>query len=140
LGFKVIKGIASLALFYYQQGLSVVIDDVIYYDEIMKNYCEVLKDTNAFIFKLFCQDENLLEREHYRSNRALGLGVAQMEIIDSKPWHYDKIIDTSNISADEIAKIIFDFLQEQHNNEKTTSAVNPQNPKALSYNLNIISI
>ena len=123
LGFIVIKGIAALALFYYQQGLNVVIDDVIYYDEIMNNYFETFKDTNTFIFKLFCQDETLLEREHYRSNRALGLGVAQREIIDSKPWQYDKIIDASHISPEEITRIILNFV----NREKTQAIHNVLN-------------
>ncbi len=110
------KALPRAVLYPYQQGLNVIVDDVIYYKELMDNYKEVLACTNVYFIHLYCDSTMLMGRERYRFNRSLGLGIAQQELMLSYKWEYDLNIDNTDLSPDEVATIIVNYVN--HNRPK----------------------
>jgi chloramphenicol 3-O phosphotransferase len=104
------KALPRALLYPYQEGLNVIVDDVVYYKELMDNYREVLRGTNTYFVHLYCDDVMLMGRERYRFNRSLGLGIAQQEKMKDNGWDYDLVIDNTHMTPQEVALAIVEHV------------------------------
>lgn len=106
------KALPRALLYPYEQGLNVIVDDVIYYKELMDNYNEVLKGTNTYFIHLYCDEIMLMGRERYRFNRSLGLGIAQQELMLQQEMDYDLVIDNTHLSPEQVADAIVKYVND----------------------------
>ena len=104
------KSLAPALLYPYNNGLNVIVDDVIYYEELMENYKSVLKNTRTYFIHIYCDAEVLTERERYRFNRPLGLAIAQQELMLKQNLDYDLVINNSSMNPEQVAREIMKYI------------------------------
>ncbi len=87
-------------------GLNIIIDEVIWSDERMYEYKNILIKHNVLFIKVFCERYSAQERELLRGDREIGLANNQIDKIASMKFQYDLEINTDILSPFESAKII----------------------------------
>jgi chloramphenicol 3-O phosphotransferase len=110
LGMIACKALPTALLYPYKEGLNCIVDDVIYYKELMDNYKEILKNTNTYFIHVYCNSEMLLGRERYRFNRPLGLGIAQQELMLQQNFDYDLTINNTDLTPEQVAFKIIEYI------------------------------
>lgn len=103
---KVVKQLAD-------EGLNLILDEVIWEKQDLENYTSLLKDHQVYYVKVNCELPIMEEREILRRDRALGLARGQFAKIGklNKIWKYDLVIDTSQTSPFANAKKILEFIK-----------------------------
>ena len=96
-------------------GLDLIVDEVLFADDMLKQYVKLLTTQKVYFIKIACDLKVMQEREILRRDRAIGLANAQTQHIDGSAREYDITIDTTNLSAFNCAQSILDFIQKQAN-------------------------
>lgn len=92
-----------------QQGHNVIIDDVLYPGELMKERQAALKDLTVLYVGVIAPIEELERREIARGDRLVGTARLQHEQIH-RGVDYDLMIDTFALSTEEAVRQIEDVL------------------------------
>jgi chloramphenicol 3-O phosphotransferase len=87
-------------------GLNIIIDEVIWSDERMCEYKKILIKHNVLFIKVFCERNSAQERELLRGDREIGLANDQIDKINLMKFQYDLEINTDILSPFESAKKI----------------------------------
>ncbi len=91
-------------------GLNLIIDEVIWDDSKITKYKEKLSKHHIMFVKIFCSKKTSQEREILRGDREIGLANDQSDRIKNMRMKYDFAINTENISPFESAQQILKIL------------------------------
>ena len=92
-------------------GLNLIVDEVIWYDEKIYEYQKTLLHHDVLFVKVFCARNSAQEREILRGDREIGLANDQLDKMHSMKFQYDLEINTDILSAFEGAKKIISVLR-----------------------------
>jgi chloramphenicol 3-O phosphotransferase len=87
-------------------GHHLIIDEVVFEDEMLKDYVQALREHTTYFIGVFCALSLMQERELLRGDRAIGLSNDQMDKVHQGTRAYDLAVDTSYQSSFEAAKQI----------------------------------
>lgn len=91
-------------------GHQLIIDEVLFGDDILKMYVEELRSHTTYFVGIFCELPKMQEREILRGDRAAGLSNDQIDRVHIGSRKYDLIVDTTHLSPFEAAREILDFV------------------------------
>ena len=91
-------------------GLNLIIDEVIWSDARINEYKTILAKHSILFVKVFCERHSSQERELLRGDREIGLSNDQIDKINSMKFQYDLEINTDILSPFEAAKQIINKL------------------------------
>ena len=92
-------------------GLNLIIDEVIWSDARINKYKTILAKHSILFVKVFCERHSSQERELLRGDREIGLSNDQIDKINSIKFQYDLEINTDVLSSFEAAKEIVNKLR-----------------------------
>ncbi|WOE74409.1 chloramphenicol phosphotransferase CPT family protein [Alterisphingorhabdus coralli] len=92
-----------------QSGVNLILDEVILTPELRKDWGQVLKGLDVTLVGVHCDLAELERREKERGDRVIGQARGQFDIVH-KDMVYDIEVNTSQISPEETASSIIDFL------------------------------
>ncbi|MEI8295014.1 MAG: hypothetical protein WCG04_00625 [Alphaproteobacteria bacterium] len=101
----------SFAKVLADQGNQLIIDEVLFGDDILKAYGQALLAHTTYFVGVFCDLPKMQEREILRGDRAIGLSNDQLDRVHTD-IKYDLKIDTTRLTPFEAAKQILDFVAE----------------------------
>ena len=110
LGKGFFKSMPVIAKLLADQGNNVIIDEVILSNSMLKLYVDSLKEHIVYFIGIFCDLEQMQEREILRRNRAIGLANDQIDRVHEGIREYDFLTDTTNESPFTTAKNIIEFI------------------------------
>lgn len=110
-GDKIISLMPKFAKIVADSGMDLIIDEVIFSDDEIKEYIEQLKGNNLYIIGVNCSLEIMEEREILRGDRCLGLARDQYNKVHNGFRPYNLIIDTSDKSSFYCAKEILALIK-----------------------------
>jgi|GEM_PF-5487429 len=90
--------------------LDLIIDEVLFGEQILRTYINALKSHKVYFIGVFCDLQTLLEREILRRDRAIGLANGQMDRVHAGIRDYDLKVDATTTSSFSIAKDILAFI------------------------------
>ena len=91
------------------EGKTVIADTFYQLPVVQEHLCNTLGRKNVFLVQLFCELEELEQRELIRGNRRIGLARGQFTRVYSLET-YDLQIDSTHQSTDECSKILHHHL------------------------------
>ena len=92
-------------------GNNVIIDEVLFNLEYLKEYARHLANYKVYYVGIFCDLKIMQEREVLRGDRCIGLSNSQIDIVHEGGLNsYDFRVDTSAISPVEAARQICNFM------------------------------
>jgi chloramphenicol 3-O phosphotransferase len=109
-GKKVFNACALVAKTLADQGLDLIIDEVLLSKDEFAHYKNQLTGHIIYFVKVACDLATLQSREQLRGNRLSGLANAQFSLIDLFEKEYDLVVDTTKNSAVECAEQIIQSL------------------------------
>lgn len=111
-GKKVGKSIRKTSKYLADDGHNIILDEVIWDQEILEEYFSLFKDHSLCYVKVNCDMNKIEEREVIRGDRSIGLARDQLPRLKKMDSYQlgDLIIDTTNASPFENANLILDFL------------------------------
>jgi chloramphenicol 3-O phosphotransferase len=94
---------------FLQQGFNLVIDEVLFDDESFQDYLSVFDEYRVYFIAIQPSIEAAELREIKRGDRVLGLarGLYHQTYSNKK---YDLILDTTDITSQEAAKMVIDYM------------------------------
>jgi chloramphenicol 3-O phosphotransferase len=94
------------------KGQNLIIDEVLFDDDALKNYTQSLSNHTVYYIGVFCDLARMQEREILRRDRHLGLSNDQIKRVHfSLRARYDFKVNTTNISPFEAAKQILTYIE-----------------------------
>lgn len=93
------------------QKLELIVDEVLFGDDILKEYVKALKGHTVYFFGIECSLPVMLEREILRKDRRPGLCRDQMERVHGPTRYYDLVVDTTHNTPFECARHILNFVR-----------------------------
>ncbi|NTX29237.1 AAA family ATPase [Burkholderia pyrrocinia] len=103
------RAINATAATFSRHGQDVIVDHVLSSDA-WHYMLEDLVGLPVFIVGVFCSLEILIEREHTRGDRKIGLAKSQFDSIHASR-HYDHVVDTSSSSVSDCAQSVLEWLR-----------------------------
>jgi chloramphenicol 3-O-phosphotransferase len=103
---EVSKSLLSMTQALLNDGHSVIIDEVCLDQETAQNWQKVLYEFNVFYVGITADLTTLERREKARDTRMIGSARAQAKLVHEVGFKYDLMIDTSDKSVDECARMI----------------------------------
>ena len=110
LGKKLVNSIPSIAKTMADNGLNLIIDEILFGDEQLKAYLECLKEHKLYFIGVKCSLGVMEERELLRGDRAIGLSRDQYNKVHKGYRPYDLEVDTTNNASFTCAWQILDFI------------------------------
>lgn len=89
---------------------NIIIDEVLFGDELLKDYVEILKQHKIYFISVICSPKIIKERETLRGDRPLGIARGHVDLVHFGTRCYDLTVDTTNRSVFNIAQEILDFI------------------------------
>ncbi len=114
-GRAISNSVSDVACLLDKKGFNIIIDDVLFGDESLRNYVEKLAESSVYFVGVHCDKKILEEREILRGDRFIGSGRDQMNRCHSSTRKYDIEVDTTHSSSFDCAKEILDFVAKEHN-------------------------
>ena len=111
LGKKLVNSIPSITKIMADNGLNLIIDEILFGDEQLKAYLECLKEHKLYFIGVKCSLEAMEEREILRGDRAIGLSRDQYNKVHQSFRPYDLEIDTTNNSSFTCARQILKLIE-----------------------------
>lgn len=111
LGKNFFKLAPNIAAVFANQNHQLIIDEVLFDNEIIKLYVEHLKQHKVYFIGVRCNLETMQEREVLRRDRMIGLAYGQMDRVHAGVREYDFIVDTTQTSAFKVAESILAFIE-----------------------------
>ena len=113
LGPQVFGALPSIARILADFRNDVILDEVLLDGKGLKSYVTELKDHTVYFIGIFCDFQQMQEREILRGDRALGLSNDQMDRVHQNcQEYYDLKINTTQRAPFECAKEILRFLDQ----------------------------
>lgn len=113
LGDKIFGSMPAIAHILATQGNNLIIDEVLFGDEILKKYVEHLKSHTVYFFGVDCHLKTMQEREILRQDRAIGLSNDQFDRVHLGIREYDLKVETTCTSPFAVARQILTFIDEE---------------------------
>lgn len=95
-------------------GNSIIIDEVLLDDTVLKEYVKTLQQHTVYFIGVFCDLVKMQEREILRRDRAIGLSNDQLDRVHAGLREYDLTVDTTHATAFEVARQILDFIEQNN--------------------------
>ena len=95
-----------------EDGLNVVVDDLLLKPEYLAHYAQLLAKKNAWLIKLHCADAVLEARESARVGRFPGTAVTQQKQVHEHVPTYDLTLDTDQLDPRQAAELVAQRLCE----------------------------
>lgn len=111
LGKQIIDILPKICNIFAESKINIIIDEVILSDQTYQKYLNTLSAYKIYFIGVDCDLEIMEEREILREDRVIGLSRAQYNIVHSKKYKYDLIINTSIKSPFANAKEILEFIK-----------------------------
>ncbi|HQS84695.1 MAG: hypothetical protein B7Y25_07200 [Alphaproteobacteria bacterium 16-39-46] len=112
LGPQVFGALPSIAKILADFGNDVILDEVLLDDEVLRSYVTALGAHTVYFIGIFCDFQQMQEREILRRDRALGLSNDQMDRVHKDYQdYYDLKINTTQRDPFECAKEILVFQE-----------------------------
>lgn len=89
---------------------NLIIDEVLFGDEVLQSYLRALKDRIVYFVGVFCELSVMQEREILRRDRAIGLANSQIDRVHEGLRDYDITVNTTSDSPFDIARKILSFV------------------------------
>jgi len=112
-GKKILSQKPAFAAQLASSGLSLVIDEVLKRDEMLKAYVDALSDCRVYFVGVHCSLEEMERREKARGDRMIGLSRNQINHVHGPPRVYDLEVDTTNRTAADCARDILSFVESE---------------------------
>jgi chloramphenicol 3-O phosphotransferase len=93
-----------------EQGLRVVVDEVILTRELLDDWVEVLSSLDVFFIGMRCDAEEIVLRENTRRDRTRGTALAQMDLVHAHGL-YDLELDSTLLPTSALARQVLEALQ-----------------------------
>lgn len=93
------------------QGVNVIVDQILHNEETMKDCLEVLRDYPVFFVGVHCPMEELERREKVRGDRCIGQAVKQLDYVHQQGEVYDVEVDTFREAIEDCARVIIERHQ-----------------------------
>jgi chloramphenicol 3-O phosphotransferase len=110
IGKRLATTIPKVAKIMADRGFNLIIDEILFGDELLKSYIELLKEHKMYFIAVKCTLESMEEREILRGDRAIGLSRDQINKVHKGFRPYDLEVDTTHSSSFSCAKKILDFI------------------------------
>ena len=95
------------------RGNNLIIDEVLFDEEVLKAYVQQLKAHTVYYIGVFCDLEVMQEREVLRRDRCIGLSNDQIDRVHQGALNsYDFKVDTTAISPFEAARQILKYIDD----------------------------
>jgi chloramphenicol 3-O phosphotransferase len=107
------KSIPKIFKLLADDGHYLILDEVVWEEEEMKDYSLILKNHEVYFVKVACKLELVEEREKIRGDRVWGLARDQYNKIENLKWEYDVNVDTSQLTPFESAKKILEAVEKK---------------------------
>ena len=112
-GEELAKSIPKIFKLLADDGHLLILDEVVWKEEEMKDYALSLKNHEVYFVKVTCKLELAEEREKIRGDRVWGLARDQYSKIENLKWKYDLQVDTSQLTPFESAKKILEVVEDK---------------------------
>jgi chloramphenicol 3-O phosphotransferase len=89
---------------------NVLVDEVLYGDDLLKLYTQVLQKHSVYFIGIYCDSEEIERRERSRGDRLAGLARSHTHLVHGPTRHYDLTVDTTTTPPEQCAKIILQFV------------------------------
>ena len=109
-GETVLKAMRRSALACVQEGLNVIMDDVINRPSFGSDYVSVFKDLDVLFVSVTCDREEMVRREQARAGRFPGTALTTLSEVHQH-MTYDIEVDTTNASPDQLAQTVLHSLE-----------------------------
>ncbi len=110
LGEKFFDSAPAIAQLLADQGNNLIIDEVLFGNEILKSYVYHLNSHTVYFVGVFCDLKSLQEREILRRDRAIGLANDQIDRVHDGIREYDLKVDSTHTSPFVNAHKIIEFI------------------------------
>ena len=107
---RLIRGMHRACAAFASSGNHLIIDDVLFYEDWLLDYLNVLKDFKVLFVGVRCPLDELERRERERGDRNIGQARGQIDIVHANSL-YDIEVDTSISNPAECAARIIERLQ-----------------------------
>ena len=114
-GKKIFSLMPKIACMLADQGNNIIIDEVLFGDDILKLYAKELSSHTSYFMGIICDLVTMQQREILRGDRAIGLANDQIDLVHVGYRKYDLKIDTTNQSPFAASKLILDFIDNNPN-------------------------
>lgn len=111
LGNKVFETIPLVAKVLADAGNDLIIDEVLFENNVLKKYIAALMAHTVYFVGVYCNLQNMQEREMLRGNRAIGLANGQEHYVHQGIREYDIKVETDKFPSFDIAENIFSFME-----------------------------
>jgi chloramphenicol 3-O phosphotransferase len=109
----------SSAIHFYkilsEQGYDIIIDELLFDDNRIKPYFEILKGEKVYFIGIKPQKEVVIKREKERGDRMPGLAAGLYDDVYNPEFKYDLLIDSGKMTPEESADSILDFVKNNTN-------------------------
>jgi chloramphenicol 3-O phosphotransferase len=92
------------------EGLKVVIDEVILRRDLLDDWIAALAGTDVFFVGVHCDPQELQLRENARRDRTRGTSLAQIDVVHAH-GDYDLVLDSTATGASGLARQVFAALE-----------------------------
>lgn len=112
-GAKLFSVMPKFAEMLAASGNNLIIDEVLFDEEALKDYVQYLKIHTVYYIGVFCDLEVMQEREVLRRDQCIGLSKDQIDRVYQGTLNaYDFKVDTTSISPFEAARLILKFIDD----------------------------
>ncbi|WPY00708.1 P-loop NTPase [Candidatus Trichorickettsia mobilis] len=112
-GGKLFSAMPKFAEMLATSGNNLIIDEVLFDEEALKDYVRYLKTHTVYYIGIFCDLEVMQEREVLRRDRCIGLSNDQIDRVHQGFLNqYDFKVDTTSISPSRAARLILKFIDD----------------------------
>jgi chloramphenicol 3-O phosphotransferase len=105
-GEKVLKGMRRSVAEFAQLGCNVIVDDLLFKKEYLKDYVEVLNPEKTWFIGVKCSVDIMLSREALRPGRFPNTALSHYKKVHDHGLNYDLEVDTSRATPREVAQLI----------------------------------
>jgi chloramphenicol 3-O phosphotransferase len=117
-----------------EQGYDVIVDELLFDDNRIPPYFEILKDEKVYFIAIKPDKEVVIRREKERGDRMPGLASGLYDDVYNPAFIYDLVIDSGKLTPEESAGRILDYIKKNKNPQgfslsaKHWTAVDNQSP------------
>jgi chloramphenicol 3-O phosphotransferase len=98
-----------------EQGYDIIIDELLFDDNRIKPYFEILKDEKLYFIGIKPDKEVVIKREKERGDRMPGLASGLYDEVYNPAFEYDLIIDSGKRTPEESADKILYYIKRDDN-------------------------
>lgn len=110
LGMQFYRSIVHATKVMADNGHNLIVDEVLFEDEILKEYIVQLQEHTVYLVGVLCRLEVLEDREFLRSNRARFLARPQLKRVHGPTRIYDLLVDTTTGTITNTAQQIANYI------------------------------